>query len=471
VSGTTSICKEAGGATVSQRTLIRGGHVLSQDDAVGEIANCDVLITDGVITAVGPDLAGGGSIDAEVLDATGMIVLPGFVDSHRHTWQTTIRGCLPCCTLDGYLGEVIARVGPAYQPEDVHAGNLLGALEALNAGITTLLDWSHANNTPEHADAGVHALRESGIRAVYAYGPPAAGDYWGVSPHPHPRDACRVREQYFATDDQLLTFALALRGPGMCTPDVVAHDWALARELDARITVHAGQRVTGFKTEMVAELHRAGLLGPDTTYVHCNDTTEEEWKLIADSGGTISLSPYVEMLMGHGYPPYGRALAHGLRPSLSVDVVTSVPGDMFTQMRTALAAERALFAGDDHDIAFAPTLTHRDVLRAATIDGAAACGLDHRTGSLTPGKDADIVLLRADRINTFPVVDAAATVVVSADTSNIDTVLVRGTVQKRDGVLRADVRGAMAHGLQAADRVQTAIARSHVLATNGAPAT
>jgi 5-methylthioadenosine/S-adenosylhomocysteine deaminase len=442
---------------VTERTLIRGGHVLSQDDAIGEIANCDVLITDGVITDVGPGLARGGSIDAEVLDATGMIVLPGFVDSHRHTWQTAIRGCLPCCTLDGYLGEVIARIGPVYQPEDVHASNLLGALEALNAGITTLFDWSHANNTPEHADAGIRGLQESGIRAVYAYGPPAAGDYWGFSPHPQPQDARRVREQYFATDDQLLTFALALRGPGMCTPDVVGQDWALARELGARISVHAGQRVTGFKTEMVSELHKAGLLGPDTTYVHCNDTTEEEWKLIAGSGGTISLSPYVELLMGHGYPAYGKALAHGLRPTLSVDVVTSVPGDMFTQMRTALAAERALSAGDDHDDPFAPTLTHRDVLRAATIDGAAACGLGHRTGSLTPGKDADIVLLRADQINTFPVVDPAATVVVCADTSNVDTVLVRGTVQKRNGALKADVSGAIALGLQARDRVQTAI--------------
>jgi cytosine/adenosine deaminase-related metal-dependent hydrolase len=172
----------------------------------------------------------------------------------------------------------------------------------------------------------------------------------------------------------LLTLALALRGPGMCTPEVVDHDWALARELDARITVHVGQRVTGFKTEMVAELHKAGLLGADTTYVHCNDTTDEEWKMIADSGGTISLSPYVELLMGHGYPPYGKALAYGLRPSLSVDTVTSVPGDMFTQMRTALVAERALSAGDDHDIPFAPALTHRGFLRAATIDGAAAAG-------------------------------------------------------------------------------------------------
>lgn len=442
---------------MTERTLIRNGHVLSQDDAIGEIANCDILITNGVITAIGPDLAGDGSIDAQVVDATAMIVIPGFVDTHRHTWQTLIRGSLPCCTLDGYLGEIMGRFGPVYQPEDIRAGNLLGALEALNAGITTLVDWSHANNTPQHADAAIDGLRESGIRAVYAYGTPAAGDYWGFSPLPHPMDARRVREQYFATDDQLLTFALALRGPGMCTPDVVDHDWALARELDARITVHVGQRVTGFKTDMVAELHKAGLLNANTTYVHCNDTTEEEWKLIADSGSTVSLSPYVELLMGHGYPVHGKALAHGLRPSLSVDVVTSVPGDMFTQMRTALAAERILSANDDHDVAFAPSLTHRDVLRAATIDGAAACGLDHRTGSLTPGKDADIVLLRTDRINTFPVIDPASTVVVSADTSNIDTVLVRGTVHKRNGALTANVHDAMAQGVQARDRVQSAI--------------
>lgn len=418
---------------MSHRLLITGGHVVPVDPTVEGGPDVDVLVEDGRIVAVERDLAG---VDAEIVDAAGTIVLPGFVDTHRHTWETVLRGMLPACTLDEYLAHLAGVVGPAFEPADVYAGNLLGSLEALNAGITTMVDWSHANNTPDHADEGIRALREAGIRAMYAHGTPARGDWWVGSTHGHPDDARRVRGQYFSSDDGLLTFALALRGPGVTSPEVVAHDWRLARDLAARISVHVGMRITGVHTSAVAELHEAGLLGPDTTYIHASTSTDEELALIAESGGTLSIAPYVEMLMGHGHPPTGRSLDHGIAPSLSIDVATSVPGDMFTQMRTVLVEDRIrTFDEDTPDVPFAPRLTHSDVLRMATTNGAAASGLDHRVGTLTPGKAADLVLLRADAINTIPVVDPIATIVTSADTSNVDTVLVGGEIRKRHGRL------------------------------------
>jgi 5-methylthioadenosine/S-adenosylhomocysteine deaminase len=446
---------------VRSRLLIQNGFVVSLDDQVGTLPGGDVLVEDGQIAAVGRGLDAG---DAEIIDASGTIVLPGFVDTHRHTWQANLRGVLPACTLDQYMASVMFGFGAAYRPEDIYAGNVWGALEALNAGVTTVVDWSHCNNTPEHADAGIEALRASGIRGVYAYGAPSDPAYLMDNMALHPRDARRVRAQHFPSDDDLLTFALALRGPGLCLPEVVAHDWALAWDLDARITVHVGMRFPGLRIEAIQELSTAGLLGPDTTYVHLNTSTDAELKLIADSGGSASVAPYVEMVMGHGHPPIGRLLDHGITPSLSIDVATTAPGDMFTQMRTALAQDRASkFSDDDPSVPFAPALSHEDVLRFATTAGAAACGLEDKIGTLTPGKQADIILIRADDVNTFPVIDPIGTVVASADTSNVDTVLVAGQVRKRGGRLVGVDLPAL--------RSQVQRSRDYVLtATDSAPA-
>jgi cytosine/adenosine deaminase-related metal-dependent hydrolase len=385
--------------------------------------------------------------------------MPGFVDTHRHTWQTPVRGVLPSCTLDQYFAGMLDNIGIQYRPEDVYIANLMGALEALNGGITTLLDWSHVNNTPEHADAAIHGLAEAGIRAIYGHGVPVGADWWSYSSKPHPEDIRRIRKEYFQSDNQLLTLALAARAPGNTTPDVAKHDWALARDLGIRISVHVGMRLTGVHVNHVMSLNELGLMGPDTTYIHCTDSTDEELDLIAKSGGTASVAPYVEMLMGHGVPPTGRLVARGVRPSLSIDVVSSVPGDMFTQMRTALVQERILAFTETPDTAFAPTLTHRDVLEFATIDGARACALDNRIGTLTPGKQADIVLIRTDQVNTAPVVDPVATVVIAADTSNVDTVFVAGRIVKQHGRLtRVDLARLL-------DRLDDA--RDHLLANAG----
>ena len=173
----------------SQRLVFRNGFVVSMDPAIGEIPHGEVLVEDGVIVDVGPDL---GVSDAEEIDATGMIVMPGFVDTHRHTWQTPVRGVLPCCTLDNYFAVMLGSVGGHYRPEDVHVGNYAGSLEAMNGGVTTLLDWSHINNTPDHSDAAVQGLKDAGIRAIYAHGVPTGGEWWSFSDLDHPEDIRRM---------------------------------------------------------------------------------------------------------------------------------------------------------------------------------------------------------------------------------------------------------------------------------------
>jgi cytosine/adenosine deaminase-related metal-dependent hydrolase len=265
-----------GGRPYSDKTtLIKGGYVLTLDPELGDLPLTDVLIDGDKIAAVGRNLEV--SPNANVIDARNRIVMPGFVDTHRHTWQTPVRGVLPSCTLDQYFSGMLDNIGIQYRAEDVYIANLMGALECLNSGITTLLDWSHVNNTPEHADAAIAGLTEAGIRAVYAHGPPVgASKWWAYSSAPHPEDVRRIRKQYFNSDDQLLTLALAARAPGNTTPEVATHDWKLARDLGIRISVHVGMRLTGVHVHHVKTLSDLGLMGPDTTYIHCTDSTDEE---------------------------------------------------------------------------------------------------------------------------------------------------------------------------------------------------
>jgi len=442
---------------MTHRLLIRGGHILSMDPAVGDFPHGDLLIEDDRIASVGSVLADedGSALDAEVIDASGFIVIPGFVDTHRHTWEAAIRGVAPNATLDDYFVEILDTFAPLYRAEDVYNSNLAGALECLNAGITTLVDWSHINNTPEHPDAAIQALRDARIRSQYAYGSAntSLADYWFESKIAIPADDVRrIRETYFSSDDSLLTMALATRGPGFCVPDVVRAEWNMARELNIPITVHVAMGRLAGRFGMVKQLSDMNLLGADTTYVHCCYFSEEEWRLVAESGGTISIAAQVETQMGHGWPPVVAALDHNLRPSLSIDVVTTVPGDMFTQIRAAFGSERARANAVfwEQNEPATGLLTARQMLEIATVNGAHVAGLEAKTGSLTPGKKADVVLIDARSLNMVPIHDPYAAVTLCADVSNVDTVIVDGTVVKRDGRLLAETGNA--RGLVEASR-------------------
>jgi cytosine/adenosine deaminase-related metal-dependent hydrolase len=425
---------------MTNRILIRGGTVLTMDPRLGDLEPGDVLIEDDRIVAVDRNI----DADAEVVDATGRIVIPGFIDTHRHTWEAAIRNCAPNATLDDYFVEVLDTFAPLYRAEDVYGSNLAGSLECLNAGITTLVDWSHINNTAEHPDAGIRALQETGIRAQYAYGSAntSLADYWFESSIAIPGDDVRrVRETYFSSDSGLLTMALATRGTGFCKDEVVLSEWRLARDLGIPLTVHVAMGRLAGRFGMIQALSKLGLLGPDTTYIHCCYFSDEEWQLVADSGGTISVAPQVEVQMGHGWPPVVKAMEYGLRPSLSIDVVTTVPGDMFTQIRSAFGSERARVNAVwwERNEPAQGLLTARQMLEMATVNGAHVAGLEDRTGSLTPGKQADVVILDATAINMAPIHDPVAAVTLCADVSNVESVLVAGEFRKRDGRLLADV--------------------------------
>lgn len=431
------------------RTLIRGGIVLSLDPGVGDFPEADVLIDGDRIVEVRPGLD---VAEAEVIDASGMIVVPGFVDSHRHIWEGLLRNIGTDVPLEGrssYISFVLHKLAPAFRPEDAYIGDLLSALGAIDAGVTTLLDWSHIQGSPAHTDAVIQALKDSGMRAVFAYGFP----WWGKWEERQPSWFVRAATEHFSTKDQMLTLALAAPGPEFTDFEVTRDHWKLAREADARITTHVGVGSYGLDGKL-QEMGEAGLLGADTTYIHCTTLNDTEIQMIVDSGGTVSLASPVEMMMGHGMPPIQKFLDRGLRPSLSVDVETNVPGDMFNQMRSVLALQRTLAAAEGR-----PPLPTMEVLACATIEGAKANGLDAKVGSLTPGKQADIVMLRTDRLNVTPLNDPATAVVAGMDTGNVDTVVIAGRVMKRHGELL--------HVDWPAVKRMAAESRDHVLAKSG----
>ena len=416
----------------ARRILIQNGCVLTLDKSVGNFHHADVLIEGTKISAVGLNLS---AADAEVIDASEMIVMPGFIDTHRHVWEGLLRNIGTDVPLEGdasYLAFILNTLAPVYRPEDAYVGNLVGLYGAIDAGITTILDWSHIQATREHADAVIKALQETGIRAVFAYGYP-----WWKYPDENQDAWIRdVAKQYFSSKDQLLTLAIAPPGPEFTPFEVAKSQWELARELDVRITVHVGVGTAGMHGKL-GQLGKAGLLKDDTTYIHCTTLNDDEIRMIVDTGGLVSLATPVEMMMGHGMPPIQRFLNHGLRPSLSVDVETNVPNDMFTQMRSVISLQHAMIF--DRKLAgkrnLPPFMNSRDVIECATIEGARANGLAHKTGTLTPGKEADLIMLRTDRPNILPVNDPIGAVVWGMDTSNVDSVFVAGKALKRNGKL------------------------------------
>jgi 5-methylthioadenosine/S-adenosylhomocysteine deaminase len=395
--------------TPSSRTLIKGGVVLSMDRSVGDFERADVLIDGARIAAVGPNLAASG---ANVMDAAGTIVMPGFVDTHHHQYETILRGILADGVLTGprsYVSDIQGILTPPYQPEDAYISELVASLSQINAGVTTGVDTSQVSHSPKHTDACLQGLREAGRRTLFAYSP-------GVGAKArYPQDIRRLRKQYFSSDDQLLTLAMG----GSANAEI----WALAREVKAPIVNH----IVG-NSEALLALGKAGLMGPDNEYIHCTRLTKEAWKMIADTGGKVSIACPIEMQMRHGMPPIQEALEHGIRPSLSTDVETNMAADMFTQMRSLFTLQRAL-AGEGR------LLTCREVLEFATLDGARCAHLDHKIGSLTPGKQADVIMLDAGMINVMPMNNAPATVVTMMDTINVRNVFIAGKLVKSNGAL------------------------------------
>src|SRR4051794_14761736 len=458
-------------ADVSERILIKGAIVLTQDPQLGELPEADILIEGDRIAAVGPNLDGG---DARVIDATGDIVIPGFIDTHRHTWETSIRSSAPYYTLGAYFSAILDKFAPNYRPDDVDAANQWGAIECINAGITTLVDWSHIMNTAEHADAAVKGLQDTGIRSVFAFGFPNTSiqawwfgpDWSGSVERIAGDDARRIRKQYLSSDDALVTMALATRGPNFCKADVVRYEWELAKELGINITVHVAMDRFGYTKMQLRGLKDMDLLYPNTTYIHSSHLLEDEWLMVRDSGGNVSLAPQIELQMGHGWAPAQVAEKLGIPVGLSSDVATTASSDQFTQMHAIFASERgrrhaAAWDADQNDPNDTTNLIScRQVLRWATLDGAKVAGIGDRTGSITPGKKADLVIIETKSPNIAPVIDPVGAVVCAADISNVDTVIVDGRILKRNGKLLAEIGGA---------RRDVEASRDYLVGTFGTP--
>jgi cytosine/adenosine deaminase-related metal-dependent hydrolase len=423
----------------TRRTVIRNAIVLSMDPVVGDFRDADVLVEDGRIAAVAPNLS---VDDAESIDGRGRIVIPGIVNGHMHTWQTGLRALCSNMTLLDYFRWVHRGLATAFRPDDIGIATLAGALGQMNAGVTTLADWCHNNPTPAHTDAAVEALFESGIRSVFLHGSPKPDPKPG-EPHfsevPHPRPEIeRLMKTRFAGRDQLVTLGLAILGPHYSTMEVARSDFRLARELGLVASMHQGggeAKTPGGWEQLEAE----GLVGPGINVVHGNNLTDDQIRRFVAAGVSFTVTAENEMTQGHGWPITGRVLAAGGQPTFGVDIESLVSTDMFTVGRMALACQRAL----DHAASRAATgamadgftLSTRDALRWITIENARMLGLDDRIGSLTPGKQADITVLDATAWNMWPVHDPYSTVIMQAGVGNVEHVLVAGRFVKRDGRL------------------------------------
>ncbi len=436
------------------RKLFKNGTVLTLDESIGDFDRADILVEGSKIVEVKPNIE---ADDCEVVDASDMIVMPGLVDSHRHTWESLIRNVGADWSLQTYLGSIYyGNLGSKRRPQDDYIGNLLGALEALEAGVTTLLDWTMVISR-DHAEEMIRGLDDAGIRAVFAHGPPGDAEYWDqASELDNTADARFIKEKYFSSREQLLTMGLAIRGPEFSSWETAVKEIKVARELEAVCSMHLGFGTWGATERSIEKLNQAGLLGPDLNFTHANAIRPEEMKMLAEEGGSVSVTPEVEMMMGHGYPALGQALENGVKPALGVDVVTSTGGDMFTQMKFALQAERARVNQEQlsQNIMPGPELhiTAKEVLEAATIDSAKALLLDDKVGTLTPGKEADLIMVRATDLNIFPVNDPVGTVAQCTHTGNVDSVFVGGKAVKRHGkMLHTDLEKLRKRAIEARD--------------------
>jgi 5-methylthioadenosine/S-adenosylhomocysteine deaminase len=401
-----------------RRVLIKGGLVLTMDRELGDFAQADILIEDGKIRAVRPDIAVSGDA-AAVVDATNRIVIPGFIDTHSHSYQGILRSIMPNGELDpDYNRDVQTTLTPAFTPPDVYAGVLMTGLGMIDMGTTAMVDLCQISHTPEHSDACIAALKDSGIRAVHAYsrGAGPAGQY--------PQDIARLQRTYFSSKDQLLTLAL---GVGL-DPKL----FAAAREAGVPAVLHLRHQSAPF-----IELGRAGLLREGDEYIHCNGLTPEAWQLIRDTGGRVSICAAIDMAMGHGMPAVQAAIDHGVRPSLSSDHGVTIAQDFFSVMRTTFTFQRlGIFErrrGGERSVP--PLLTCRDVLEFATVEGARCANLADKVGTLTPGKEADLVLLRTDQASLWPMSNAVGTVVNMMNAGNVETVFIAGKPRKWRGRL------------------------------------
>ncbi|HEY3151358.1 MAG TPA: amidohydrolase family protein [Candidatus Binatia bacterium] len=407
--------------------VVRNAYVVTMDPKLGDIPVGDVHVRNGALVAVGPTLNAPG---AEEIDGRNRIACPGFVDTHFHLWGSFARGIVADGDFDYF--PVMSRLGPVMTPEDAYASAKLGIAEAINSGLTTIHDWSHNIISGAYADADLRALRDCGIRARFSYGysrnlqlkPEQTADL---------NDIARVKREWFgASNDGLLTMGFASRGPGDTPPATYRKEWESARALGLPITQHAGRSIAEIKKfRRIEILYKDKLLGPDVQLIHTYNASPEERGMMAETKTHNSIAPYTASRLASGLPYLGDLLKRGVQCSLSVDT-TTVAGnaDMFSIMRLMLQLNH-LRSMDVMEV------QPRRILELATLDGAKDLGIADRVGSLTPGKRADLILVRTNDLNVAPFGNPALLLVQQAQPYNVDTVVIDGRILKHNGELVA----------------------------------
>jgi 5-methylthioadenosine/S-adenosylhomocysteine deaminase len=469
-----------------RRIIIRGGAVMSMDPKVGDFPRGDVLIEGKKILAVEPNLHAGG---ASEIDARGRIVMPGFIDTHHHQFETVLRSYLADGLLinDGsnspsgnttYYEFILNKFAPVYRPQDVYINELFAGLSQLDDGVTTVHDVSQIHHSPQHSDAAIKALFDTGRRAAFGYFESAGNFGAGVPGNQYPGDATRIKKQWFSSSDQLVHMIMG--GEVYLGDASTQQSWTIGRQLDLQIAAHI---LSPFGIRPIFDALAAGQGGdqhnigiePDNLFIHMTGMADEAWQKVKDVGAQVSIAFPIEMNMRHGQPPIIKMQSLGMEPSLSVDVECTMTADFFTQMRVCMNMQRmvvnqmVLEQGDFYPPnqwptpapSLPPLLTTRDVLRFGTMNGAKALRLDKKVGSLTPGKEADIIILDAEAINVAPLNQVPGAVVSLMDRSNVETVIVAGKVRKWQGkLLDVDLRHL---------RQQLESSRDYIFSTAGIP--
>jgi 5-methylthioadenosine/S-adenosylhomocysteine deaminase len=402
--------------------VVRGAYVLTMDPRLGDLTDGDVHVRDGRIVAVGHRLRARGPR----IDGHGMVLMPGLVDTHWHLWTSLYRSMSSSSPETAYFALNIAN-GVRCRPRDLYHGVRLGLVDAMNTGITTVHDWAHNLRSPAHADQNLQAHREIGLRGRFSYGTPQG---LPVDQLTDLADLARVKREWFdAGRLPLMHLGLAGRPPGLSPESVFRPEYDTARSLGLPVSYHANSTRPQGALQMIGQLARESMLGPWTQLIHALYTTEAERAAVRDSGASISISPWSELLIGYGVSPVRQLLDSGVLLTLSVDTLPLTgTADLWSVVRLSTAlvrgeAEQELAVGT------------RRMLQLATIDAARGLGLDHLTGSLTPGKRADLILVRVDDVATAPFTDPTNTLALAAGAENVDTVVVDGRIVKRGGRL------------------------------------
>lgn len=403
------------------RTVFKGGTVVTMDATIANQTVGDVLVEGDQIKAVGLNIEVEG---AKIIDAHGCIVMPGLIDAHHHAWLAVMRRLMPDVDdLFAYIDVVAETLGAHYRPLDMHLSTRLTAVASLDAGITTIIDACHNARSPDHTDAALDALDGTGIRALHMVG--AAMDKNGTAAH-LPKDLERLAVKWN-------------HGRGVVQVGLFGQFnldwWRAARNLDMRILTE----FIGDFAKITPEIVASGLLGPHNIFNHCTRLPKETWRLFADTGINVTVNPRSDALFGFDDESfaYQQAIDHGLKPALGIDLDTAFGSDLFGEMHALFGQQRSAmrYRRFRNEVNVPSPITTSAVLQAATVNGAYAAGLESSIGSLTPGKQADVIMLRTDGVGTLPATSPIGAIVHAAGRADVDTVMVAGQLRKRAGKL------------------------------------